>query len=354
MRNAPTNWNTLMASPLHKTETKVVINGVSYYGFDGESGIFSLETSHSLYESMSVGNCPSATINMVLVRPQTIPKMAKMEVYVRLVDGSVETDWVRKGVFFIDTREWDYDHTTLTITGYDAMLKGETPYLVESTETGEELDTVAVGKICTILGVELDSRTVLNKQYKIQVKTLSSDDEESTTARETLGWIGAMYGGNWIITDDGNLRLVPLKPTSTISVGNNLKDIITSPAYDAIGTIHLVVDSEHEYTAGTGGYEIEIECPWGTQAIANNLLTALSGYVYEPYEADVVFIADPLWELGDGVSVGDSTTSVISRSKRFFSLSYTESLSAPGMGELEHEYPLKVKRNELQEKLLTA
>lgn len=228
MRTPPTNWTTLMAQP-HDTETRVDINNVSYYGFSAatNSGIWELNTTSALFDRFSVGNCYSSTINIVLVNPQTIPTMAQMDVYVRLTNGTLTTDWVRKGIYFIDTREWDAQHEFLTITGYDAMLKAEQPYLVAG-EIGQfpKTDSVVVGEICTRLGVTLDNRTVIDKAYQVQMPAVSSDGSDSDSVRSVLGWIGAMYGGNWIITDEGKLRLVCMN-AETYYLADESMNIIT-------------------------------------------------------------------------------------------------------------------------------
>lgn len=152
MRTPPTNWTALMAAP-HTTETRVDIAGVSYYGYDGEGGVWSLATTGALFENFSVGNCYGGQIDLVLVNPETIPPMAKIEVYVRLTNGTLTTAWVRKGVYFIDTRQWDAQHEFLTITGYDAMLKAEQPYLTTG-DVGQwpKVDTEVVDEVCERLG----------------------------------------------------------------------------------------------------------------------------------------------------------------------------------------------------------
>lgn len=278
-------------------------------------------------------------------RAATIPTMAKMEVYVRLTNGTLATSWVRKGVYFIDTREWDAQHEFLTITGYDAMLKAEQPYYKPPvTITGwPKVDTAVVEEICTRLGVELDTRTVLNKGYMVQLPAVSTDGEGSDSLRTTLGYIGAAYGGNWIITDEGKLRLVPLKSTAMpIALGTNGIDLQTFPTYDALGIVHVVVSEEAEYVAGTDGRDIEISCPWGTQTMANNLLAALSGYVYQPLVITTEYAADPLYELGDNITF-NGYTSVIAEENITFSLAYTADFSAPNGEEINHEYPYQDK-----------
>ena len=335
-----------MAQP-HETETRVDINNVSYYGYDGESGIWSCETYPMLFDKLSVGNCCSSTINLVLANPQTIPTMAKMELYVRLTNGTLTTPWVRKGVYYIDTREWDAQHEFLTITGYDAMLKTEQNYFTPPvTITGwPKTDAAVVSEICTRIGVELDTRTVLNKGYVVQIPAVSSDGKDSDTLREVLGWIGGMYGGNWCITDEGKLRLVPLVPTDTVAVGTDALDLSTTPAYDAIGIVHLVVSEDAEYRSpqsGGTGRNIEISCPWGTQAMADNILRAIGGYVYQPLAVTTATEANPLWELGDGITV-NGYASVIASMPTSFGLKYTADIEAPESEEINHEYPYQDK-----------
>ena len=53
------------------------------------------------------------------------------------------------------------------------------------------------------MGVELDSRTALNGSYQVEYPN-------DYTMREVLGYIGAVNGGNWNITETGKLRLVRL------------------------------------------------------------------------------------------------------------------------------------------------
>lgn len=69
----------------------------------------------------------------------------------------------------------------------------------------------AVNIFCQLMGVELDSRTVLNSSYTIDYPA------NDYTIRNELCFIAAAHGGNWIITDAGELLLIPLlsMPTET-------------------------------------------------------------------------------------------------------------------------------------------
>ena len=64
------------------------------------------------------------------------------------------------------------------------------------------------------IGAPLDPRTVIG-----------ADDIEDTalgmTMREVAGYIAAMNGGNWTITDDGYLYLVPLGMAARVLADEN-------------------------------------------------------------------------------------------------------------------------------------
>lgn len=337
MRTPPANWTTLMAQP-HTTETRVDIDGVSYYGFDGDSGVWSLETGASLFEKISVGNCHSGQINLVLVNPYTIPTMAKMEVYVRITNGTLTTSWVRKGVYFIDTREWDAQHEFLTITGYDAMLKAEQEYakLTEITQWGAPMRTV-VNEIADIIGVDVKNASAISNTYTV-------DYPNDLTMRSVLGYIAAAHGGNFYIDDDGELRFVPIVSSYTVTVGTNAIDLKTSPAYQPFGKVIVYTDEESAYAAQVTDYDpdthrtLEIDCEWGTQAIANAVLNTVKYFAYQPLEITTAFTADPLWELGDGVLVDEYVGQIITQDT-LFSRVFSVNISSPDDAEINHEYP---------------
>lgn len=59
-----------------------------------------------------------------------------------------------------------------------------------------------VADIASRIDVEVDSRTVINESYVIEYPN-------DYTMREILCHIAAAHAGNWIITADGKLLLVP-------------------------------------------------------------------------------------------------------------------------------------------------
>lgn len=111
--------------------------------------------------------------------------------------------------------------------------------------------------------------------------------------------------------------------------------------YDDIGPISgiaLVVDEENEYQAGDQtGYVLEIECPYGTQSMANNILASVQGKTYKGFRATGAALP-PLAELGDAVTVNGVYSMLAYRNVKFGS-GHRSEIAAPGENELEHEYP---------------
>lgn len=121
-------------------------------------------------------------------------------------------------------------------------------------------------------------------------------------------------------------------------VGQRVSNLETYSPVGPITGIALVVDENNEYRAGTDdGYVMEIQCPYGTQAMADDLLNRLRGKTYRGYSADAAELA-PEAELGDGITVGGVYSMLAYRSVGF-GPGHMSGISAPGENELEHEYP---------------
>ncbi len=70
----------------------------------------------------------------------------------------------------------------------------------------------AAAEFARLMGVELDPRTKLNAAYTIDYPTSDPDSETGSyyTIRQELQWIAAAHLGNWIMTGEDKLLLVPL------------------------------------------------------------------------------------------------------------------------------------------------
>lgn len=301
-----------------------------------EEDLYEVTISGALFASgtLSFGGCVSREITVRFYpRGATIPRMAAMRPQVRLVGEAGVSEWVSKGVFYIDTREYDRASGVLTLTGYDAMLKAEADFISPG-DVGVWPQRMAdvVDEISVMLGLEIDARTRLNRDYWMELPT-------GYTMREILGFVAAAHAGNWVITDEGRLRLVRIDDTAdTESLGKNALDMKVATPFDPITHVIVNCNDELYVEAGGGtGRTLEVTCPWGTWEMAQNILASINGYVYQPYTANGAII-DPAAELGDTLTL-DGTTGILADQVIHFNSLYSSDIAAPGEDEIDHEYP---------------
>lgn len=176
-------------------EYQVDVGGVMY----GMNDLKSVEITSPLFDKYSVGNACSAELDMSFWPTEDPPRMAKIIPYVRET-GTEE--WYQLGVFYIDTRP--QTGTLMQIVAFDAMLKSEVVW--EPDDDMEFPMTMERGAniIAGLMGVEMDERCVFNSTY-----TMDYPDTQYTL-RMALQDIAAAHAGNWIMTNEGRLLLIPL------------------------------------------------------------------------------------------------------------------------------------------------
>ena len=186
-------------------EVQAIIAGTVY----GQDKIVSANSKAALMDkAATIGNCVAKELNLVLRNPGEIPRMAEIRMQFRLNSGTQHSEWIPKGTFFIDTR--DEGNGVLSIDAFDPMLKCDQSFTTSGEQgTWPRMDITVVNQICSRIGVTLDSRTaeIITAGYTIQYPGFG---EGAYSMREILGFIGSMYAGNWIITDENKLRLLVL------------------------------------------------------------------------------------------------------------------------------------------------
>lgn len=190
-------WRDLLHKPGTEREYKFIINGVEY----GKDAEVSHSVESQLFEEFGIGNACCATLKLAVVA-DNIPRGATINRYLRLVNGTQATAWIPKGTFFTNKRSRDGDYWE--IEAYDAMRKADVVWEPAQSLTFPMSMLTAVNLFCQSMGVKLDGRTVLNSAYTIDYPA------NDYTIRNELCFIAAAHGGNWIMTDEGNLLLVPL------------------------------------------------------------------------------------------------------------------------------------------------
>ena len=177
-------------------EYKVSIGGVEY----GMASIASVSIERPLFRKWSAGNACAAELNITFWPCETVPRMAQ------IIPSCRETpdgEWTCLGTFYTDERAKE----TLgrqTLIAYDSMLKAEAVWKPDQSLEFPLKMTDAVTEIAALMGVSVDERTVVNDVYTIDYPA------NEYTLRDVLQFIGAANLGNWIITRQNKLLLVPL------------------------------------------------------------------------------------------------------------------------------------------------
>ena len=209
-------WKTLWRTRNTVKEYRFEINGVEY----GPEEEVEHTYSNGIFEDFGFGNAYTASLTLSLFA-DNIPRAATIRRYIRLRNGNQASEWLPKGTFFANTRSDDDGYWT--IEAYDSMRKAEVVWTPDQSLEFPLSMPAAAAEFARILGVELDPRTVLNGKYTIDYPA------NDYTIRNELCFIAAAHGGNWIITDENKLYLVPLlsAPAETNYLVEEYGDAIT-------------------------------------------------------------------------------------------------------------------------------
>lgn len=125
-----------------------------------------------------------------------------------------------------------------------------------------------------------------------------------------------------------------------VNVRRSLSAIDKQDAFDGYSKVIISVSDELQYSAGTDtGRTLTLECPFGSQKMANNILAKIKGFQYQPYTASKAYL-NPAAELGDAFSSG-KVYSGIYKKDVFFGPLYTANLAAPGGEKINYKYEYK-------------
>lgn len=333
---------------------------------------------------LTVGGCTSATLNLSILTDDSIAASTPIVILGRLTDGVNNSEWLEFGTFYINQRDTSYEGL-ITVSCYDAMLKANQTYLDGNDNSANWPKTMksVVEEIAYRIGVSIDPRTQINVGDDYIVP-----EPIDLTMMQVLGYIGACHGGNWIITEDNALRLVPLAsaPVTYAHTSEHPESVIPQTYYitdendlsietpeghalvwavdgsadpaDGLTTVTAVLgqltngtavtvtgivvsdNKGNSYTAGNkAGGVITIDGnPYVNQNICDALYEKYNGLVYEPYTASKT-VYDPATELGDQIIIGDKVHSVLCTAKMVMDLGFRSDISAPNSEALSEEYP---------------
>lgn len=200
-----TNFDTIVGAGDYSVETKLVINNVEFT----EDQLFSVKTSRQLFttQNPTVGNAVVGRLDATIVIPVLdIPKAAEIKPYIRVFNDSLTSGWLQKGVYYIYQRMIDTDSDSMSIVAFDAMYKGNRAYPSSALIWDDEHPTAlqVLNEIAGFMDITVEESTlttIASADYLVQFPAQYS-------LRDVLGSIAAMYGGNFMMTNTGLLRLV--------------------------------------------------------------------------------------------------------------------------------------------------
>jgi hypothetical protein len=133
--------------------------------------------------------------------------------------------------------------------------------------------------------------------------------------------------------------------TIGVNVLKRAQNMEISSQFDGYSAVRIFVGTDDDWNAviyeagNTNGRTLEIKNPFGTQAMANNILADIQGYQYQPLSADNALL-NPAAEMGDGVTVNGVYSGLFVRATKFGRLMASD-IAAPTDEEIEHEFAVE-------------
>ena len=310
----------------------------------------------------SIGNACSTECDIVLIEDsENWPRMAEFEVKVQIMseNNTQVSEWLTMGTFYTDERAYTVTGD-LSVIGFDKMLETEQTWADKITPPSSwPITAKAWCDLIEDAGLfEFDTRNSIDNTIAfVGLNTLS-------TVRDKLKDIAAAHGGNWNVTPEGKLRLVPFTNVTTgnsaiagiaivglaivgleESTLNNYQDIGTemrsfscSTPLSAISGAYLETDGGASSSAGnSSGYVIQGVCNFSnSNGVAALCLSKVTGYVYHGFDAITAYL-DPACELGDLILFDEVAYQMMTIT---WNINHrpTADISAPYEEEVDHEY----------------
>jgi hypothetical protein len=214
-----------------------------------------------------------------------------------LVDGTYE--WVKMGEYFINDIEIDRNRNTTTLELMDGMFKLNHEYVTDLTFPAEIRQVIK--EICLKAGVELanENMDIASMNYAIETKP----KEKKMTFRDVLSLATQMLGISCFFNREGKLEIKELTESGIVITADNyfLHGLTRSEVEYQIAGITCKKDKE-ALTVGTRtGRSLEIENPFMTQSILDNLYHKIKDIRYYPFNLN--FQGHLLLDVGQWVTI---------------------------------------------------
>ena len=214
-----------------------------------------------------------------------------------LVDGTYE--WVKMGEYFINDIEIDRNRNTTTLELMDGMFKLNHEYVTDLTFPAEIRQVVK--EICLKAGVELanENMDITSMNYAIETKP----KEKKMTFRDVLSLATQMLGMSCFFNREGKLEIKELTDSGIVITADNyfLHGLTRSEVEYQIAGITCKKDKEGLTVGTRTGRSLEIENPFMTQSILDNLYHKIKDIRYYPFNLN--FQGHLLLDVGQWVTI---------------------------------------------------
>lgn len=196
-----------------------------------------------------------------------------------LVDGTYE--WVKMGEYFINDIEIDRNRNTTTLDLMDGMFKLNREYVTDLTFPADIRQVVK--EICLKTGIELanENMDITSMNYAIETKP----KEKNKTFRDILSLATQMLGMSCFFNREGKLEIKELTDSGIVITADNyfLHGLTRSEVEYQIAGITCKKDKEGLTVGTRTGRSLEIENPFMTQSILDNLYHKIKDIRYYPF-----------------------------------------------------------------------
>ena len=214
-----------------------------------------------------------------------------------LVDGTYE--WVKMGEYFINDIEIDRNRNTTTLDLMDGMFKLNREYVTDLTFPAEIRQVVK--EICLKTGVELanENMDIASMNYAIETKP----KDKNKTFRDVLGLATQMLGMSCFFNREGKLEIKELTDSGIVITADNyfLHGLTRSEVEYQIAGITCKKEKEGLTVGTRTGRSLEIENPFMTQSILDNLYHKIKDIRYYPFSLN--FQGHLLLDVGQWVTI---------------------------------------------------
>lgn len=239
-------YKKLANSNTRELEVKVVINNIEYI-----DEVVNLNIQGSLpTKDVVIGQTPSLRVSVVLRGYIRFSSKATIKPYVRFVTDDEESEWLALGNFNAEAPSYQNNQTS--VTGYDRMLSLDEEFI----------SNISYPCLIKDLFDEILFRYQISSNFVCNEYTINGVPI-GYTARQLLGYIASLHGGNAVFNGRGQLEVVRFRDVvDTIDLANCFAQSTDDTPFKIKQVTAVNGIKEYSYGTGTDFETLSFENPF--------------------------------------------------------------------------------------------